>query len=152
MANILLSETQIQMIKNQLLKEDLDNRYRKTVEVEIDNYGILFKGKEIDYITPPQIELSFLIDQEHRSWGVKSITLYAIKGPDSIDVDVSYYISEDDSETETISIPLNWDLLETDDREGEGVITIGDILQIRLRNDENGNLVLGEMSIDTYTL
>ena len=152
MANILLSETQIQMIKNQLLKEDLDNRYRKTVEVDMDNYGITFKGKEVDYIVAPQIELNFLIDQEHRSWGVKSISLYGIKGPDSIDIDISYYINEDDSETETITIPLNWDLLDTDDRDGEGVITIGDSLQIRLRNDENGNLILRDMSIDTFTL
>ena len=48
MASILLSETQIQMIKNQLLKEDLDNRYRKTVEVDMNNYGITFKGKEVE--------------------------------------------------------------------------------------------------------
>lgn len=150
---IVLNEQQLKMIKK-TINESSDVNYERKVRVKIDSYRATYKGKEIqDVVVNQDVELSFVIDMEVRSWGVKSVSLYGISGPESINVTVEYYINENgDYESEDIDIKLDWDKLETEDRTGQGIITVGDDLEIELTNDENGDLVVKGMSIETYSL
>lgn len=153
MKKIILTENQLNMIKNHI-NEGSDDRYRREVSIDLEYYRTSFKGNDInDIVCRDKMVLTFLIEQEHRSWGVKDISLYSIIGVENtLECEVEYFINENETKTETIELPLDWEKLETDSRNGEGVITIGDSLQIVLANDENGNLVVENMNIDVYTL
>lgn len=154
MAKILITEKQLQVVKNQLLMEN-DNSYRREVNVTFYYGNSTFKGREINDITANEgVTLLFEIDMEHRSWGVKSVSLYGIRGEKTLDIRVDYYENEnsDNEEYEYTTINLDWEKLQTEERNGEGIITVGDTLEIKLANDENGNLVVDYMSMDTYTI
>lgn len=157
MRKIVISESQFNKLKNQIM-ENTDYRYSRPVEIDFYYSNVSFKGYEIDGITSNEgVRLNFLIDMEVRSWGVKGISLYGINGPDTLNIRVDYYgeNSNDtrwETDSEDITIKLDWDKLETDERSGEGAVTIGDTLQIQLVNDENGNIVVKGMNIDTFTL
>lgn len=161
MKKVLITEKQLQVVKNQLLMEndkgrmENPNSYRREVGVTFDHRNCTFKGKEITDVTPNEgVTLYFEIDMEKRSWGVKSVLLYDIRGHKTLDIRVDYYESEgsNNEEYEYTTINLDWEKLQTEDRNGEGIITIADTLEINLANDENGNLVVDYMSIETYTI
>lgn len=135
------------------INESNEHDYRREVEVKVYAYNATYKGREISDIGASNIPLKFLIDMEVRSWGVKDVSLYGIRGPEYISMTIDYYTNEKgDYESESIDVKLDWDTLETNDTKGEGIITIGDELQIELSNDESGNLVVSGMSIETYSL
>ena len=153
--NDLISESQVKNVTNTLVKESIDdNRYRREVKVSVrTNSSQKFKGMDINDINPysPQMEVSFDIDQEHRSWGIKDISLNSIKGPSSIDVEVEYFTNDsDDYKTEEIEIPLNWDNISID-KVSNGLITVGDEVEITLYISETGEYTT-EISMDVYTL
>ena len=153
--NDLISESQVKNVTNTLVKESIDdNRYRREVKVSVrTNSSQKFKGMDINDINPysPQMEVSFDIDQEHRSWGIKDISLNSIKGPSSIDVEVEYFTNDsDDYRTEEIEIPLNWDNISID-KVSNGLITVGDEVEITLYISETGEYTT-EISMDVYTL
>ena len=114
-----------------------------------------FRGKDIDDIhTSTKMKLTFDIDFETRHWGLKDVSLYNIKGPEYVQCEVIYYLDaeHDDQQSETVNIKLDWEKLETEERTGEGVVTIGDSIEIDIVNGENGELVAGEMLIEIFTL
>jgi hypothetical protein len=154
MRKIILTENQVLMVKKHVINESEENRYRRKVKVDIGvNHEQRYKGFEIDYVTPytSEIEVSYLIEQEHRSWGIKGISLYNIKGPSEIVAEITYYPDDlNDTMTDEITIPLDWENLSTDEV-SNGLITVGDELDITLYISENGEYSV-EMSIDVYTL
>lgn len=156
MKKIILTESQLKMVRNNIINEESDNRYRRNVNVSISigsEHG--YKGMEINDVRPStkQIELTYVIEQEQRSWGIKDISLYSIKGPDQIDVEIEFYPEgSDDYQTEEITIPLDWEnSLYTNNKSGEGIVSVGDNMDIMLYISENGEYSV-EMSIDVYTL
>lgn len=153
MKKILITENQLNTIKNKLVTENSDDRYRREVNVRIRPYRASFKGKEINDVTANEgVFLTFLIDIEHRSWGVKNVSLYDIRGEQTLNVRVDYFEDENTENYEDVNITLDWDKLETESINGEGIITIGDTLEIELSNDQNGNLIVGSMSIEVYNI
>lgn len=153
MKKILITENQLKTIKNKLVTENSDDRYRREVNVRIRPYRASFKGKEINDVTANEgVFLTFLIDIEHRSWGVKNVSLYDIRGEQTLNVRVDYFEDENTENYEDVNITLDWDKLETESINGEGIITIGDTLEIELSNDQNGNLIVGSMSIEVYNI
>ena len=153
MKKILITENQLNTIKNKLVTENSDDRYRREVNVRIRPYRASFKGKEINDVTANEgVFLTFLIDIEHRSWGVKNVSLYDIRGEQTLNVRVDYFEDENTENYEDVNITLDWDKLETESMNGEGIITIGDTLEIELSNDQNGNLIVGSMSIEVYNI
>lgn len=154
MRKIILTENQVLMVKKHVINESEENRYRRKVKVDIGvNHEQRYKGFEVDYVTPytSEIEVSYLIEQEHRSWGIKGISLYNIKGPSEIVAEITYYPDDsNDTMTDEITIPLDWENLSTDEV-SNGLITVGDELDITLYISENGEYSV-EMSIDVYTL
>lgn len=153
MKKIILTEKQLQKVKNQLIMENVSDTYNRDVNVRIYAGRCTYKGMEINDIFPQsKMDISYAISIEGRSWGIKDISLYGIEGDNSIEIEISYYIDQDNTETDTISLPINWDLLETESNSGQGVITVGDSLEIYLKNDEEGNLMIRSMSMEVYTL
>lgn len=156
MKKIILTEKQVESMTNTLIKESVDNtRYRREVKVSVGvNHEQKYKGGEINDITPyhPTMELSFDIDQEHRSWGIKGIDLNSIKGPESIEVEIEYYPEgSDDYLTDEITIPLDWENTLSIDKVSNGLITVGDEVNITLYISETGEYST-EISMDIYTL
>lgn len=158
---VILNEDQLKKLTKNL-KEDIstDNTYKREVKVDfLYNYDkFSFKGYEIDSIESNEnVRLTFLIDMDIKSWGIKDLSLYGIKGPETLNIRVDYYgenseESKWNTDYEYVDINLDWNKLETDSTKNEGIITIGDTLQITLVNDENGNIVVSGMNIDVYTL
>ena len=161
MGKIILTEKQIKEITKAIAQEEIqmieenesNSRYAMRCNVQAEYYGgKTYKGGEINDITTSDIELTYDIDIEARSWGIKSISLYDIQGPSEIELEVNYMTSDDNDESETITIPLNWDNVEIEEEDGQGVITIGKDVTLTLDNDENGNLICNQITVSVYTL
>ena len=155
MKKLIVTENQFNMLSNKLIVEADDSRYHREIEVSVwQGRNVKFKGMEINDITctSSKTPVSFTIDQEHRSWGIKDINISDIKGYEALEFEVEYFTDESNTETETITLPLDWTNLEKDHIEDRGVITVGDELSITLENDESGNLMISHMNLEVYTL
>lgn len=151
MKKVLLTESQLDMVKKHIQEvESNDNRYSREVKVSIYSSGIKVNGEDIDWISSPNIKLSYLIEQEHRSWGIKGISLYDINGPSEIELSITPQV--EDSDDITITVPVSWDNIKTDIESGEGVVTVGDEIEINLINDEVGEIVIESILVTVYTL
>lgn len=151
-----LTENQYKNIQK-LITEDSNNRYERKVNVSVGTTGQSeYEGMILDEITmfDTEMRLTYLIEQEHRSWGIKDISLYDIKGYDDIEVTLYLYPHDsndsDDAITKEIRIPLDWSKLDVDTNQSHGIISVGDTLHITIYV-EDGKLVT-DMSIDVYTL
>ena len=144
MANFILTENQLkQLTKN--LKEDMSTggKYRMECEVDLNYYGAKFKGFDVDDISTSNMFLTFDIDMEARSYGIKDISVYNVQGPSEIELEVLYFPNEnEDSVDEVITLPLNWDNIEMEKDDELSHIGIGEMIQIDLINNENGELVV----------
>lgn len=137
-----------------------DNQYRRDdIEVRVGYHDVKFNGEEIEYASCGNISMVYYIDQEHRSWGIKSIYLYGISSVnDELELEINT-ISDGDEEGDfkqeehTINVSVDWDkVLEIDEHQAEGVITIGDVLELTLSNDQDGNIIVTKAEIEAYTL
>jgi hypothetical protein len=144
MANFILTENQLkQLTKN--LKEDMSTggKYRMECKVDLNYYGAKFKGFDVDDISTSNMFLTFDIDMEARSYGIKDISVYNVQGPSEIELEVLYFPNEnEDSVDEVITLPLNWDNIEMEKDDELSHIGIGEMIQIDLINNENGELVV----------
>lgn len=147
-----LTESQFDRLKANLSESGNDNSYSREVKAAINYYGgVLYKGMEINDIVSAKIRLSYTIDIEARSWGIKYITLGNISGPSEIEAEIEYYIDNDNTSSDMITLQLDWSKLTTDVNRN-GLISVGDEVEINLKNDENGNLFVNDMSIEVYSL
>jgi hypothetical protein len=165
---MIITETQLNKIndlisENKVITEESNNRYERNVKVKVGVASGYYQKLKYDNMIVEDIttyydemRITYLIDQEHRSWGIKGISLYDIQGYDDIEVELHLIPEGDDNWknmiVKEVKIPLDWgNSLETESVDGEGVITIGNELEIDVYIDENGNFKT-EMQIDVYTL
>ena len=167
MKKIKLTEKQLSMVSefvegdsNEIVEpiteSSNDDRYRRTdINVILYYNDVKYKGFEINHIECADMTLLFSIDQDHRSWGIKDIYIYGIQGEENLELEIDYFPNDDDDleqSVETIMVDLNWDNLEVNKREGEGVVTVGDDIEITLGNDSEGNIIVKSMEIETFTI
>jgi hypothetical protein len=164
MSKIVLTQKQFQEITKRLTEEKLseqketinegygDEYYEMECNVDIEYYGTNFKGNEINDVTGAKMRVTYHIDVEARSWGIKDISLYGISGPTEYEIEVNYYTSDDNEETETINLNLDWENIVKDEESGQGVISVGQTVTLTLENDENGNLICNQINVPVYTL
>lgn len=151
MKKIVLTENQLNMVKKHISESSVGNeRYGREVSVYVETYNAKINGEDIDWAVCPNMRVTYLIDMEHRSWGIKGISLYSIQGPSEIELTITPQV--EDGEDVEIRVPLNWENVEEDTQEGEGVITIGDEISLVLGNDENGNIMVDTIQVPVYTL
>ena len=127
-----------------------NERYERQVSVDVNTYGVTINGEEIDWVTCSNMRLTYLIEMEHRSWGIKGISLYSIQGPSEIELTITPQV--EDAEDIYITVPLSWENIEQETQEGEGVITIGNEIDINLGNDESGGIIVKSIHVPVYGL
>lgn len=152
MKKIILTEEQYQKLNQVVNEEIINNRYHREVKVDVYYRG---KIRElIDDIVAQNITLTYLIELEYRHWGIKDISLYDIKGPSEIELEVSYYQSEDDvdPQTKVVTLPLNWEMAKKDEETGMGVISVSDEISIYVTENENNDLHCTEIIVPVKTL
>jgi len=151
MKKIILTENQLNMIKKRINEGAIGgDRYERTVKVYVETYGVTVNGNDIDWATCGDMTLNYLIDMEHRSWGIKDISLYDIKGPSEIEIEVTPQV--EDSDDVYLNLSYNWDDVETETESSESVVTIGDEITIKLANNENGEIFIESIHVPVYTL
>mgnify|MGYP000529429846 CR=1 FL=1 len=155
MAKFKLTENQLDRVKKTILSEQQDNTYSREIEVSLSsNSNQRYDGMTIDDIDSwtKKINVTFVIEEEHRSWGIKGISLHSIKGPESIDVEMTLYPEgSDEPVNREVTIPLDWENLSVNNEEGKGIITVGDELEVIVYVGEN-NLISTELELAVYTL
>jgi hypothetical protein len=151
MAKILVTENQLDMIKKSINEGAIGgDRYERPVKVDVRTYGTTINGNDIDWATCGNITLNYQIDMEHRSWGIKDISLYDIKGPSEIEIEITPQV--EDAEDVYVTVPLDWENIEIETQESEGVVTVGDEIEIQLGNNENGDIIVKSITVPVYTL
>ena len=80
------------------------------------------------------------------------ISLSGIMGPSELEAEVEYFIDNDNTDTVTLPMKLNWGMIVTEEEKGTGVITVGDDVEIELVNDSDGNLMVKEIKVIVYSL
>ncbi len=151
MKTILLTENQLNMIQKHINEGAVGNdRYENRVSVYVETYGVKVNGNDIDWATCGDMTLNYLIEMEHRSWGIKGISLYDIQGPSEIEIEVTPQV--EDGEEVSLSLPFDWSNVEHETEEGEGLITIGSEITIKLANNENGEIFIESIHVPVYTL
>jgi hypothetical protein len=151
MKKIVLTENQLKMVKKQVTESAVGNeRYGREVSVSVSTYGAKINGNDIDWAVCSDMKVTYLIEMEHRSWGIKGISLYSIQGPSEIELTITPQV--EDADDIDITVQLNWENVEEETQEGEGVITIGNEIEFNLGNDENGNIIVQSIHVPVYTL
>jgi hypothetical protein len=146
-----ITEGQLERIKSQITEQG-GNRYNREVNVTFNPYRATYKGNEINDVSPTRVRLSYDIEVEGRSWGIKGVSLSGIMGPKELEAEVEYFIDNDNTDTITLPMKLNWGMMVTEEEKGMGVITVGDDVEIELVNDSEGNLMVKEIKVTVYTL
>jgi hypothetical protein len=154
MKKLVITENQLNMIKSSLNENINNDRYERVVKVNVGIGGSpRYENMTLEDITTyfDEMRLTYLIEQEHRSWGIKDISLTDIQGYNEIEVELHLYPDNSDEPIiKEVKIPLDWSKLEKNTIKGDGFITVGDRLDIRFY------LVDGkfetEMEIEVYSL
>ena len=165
MKKIVLTTEQMDKVTEYVSNENLesteineslnDDRYEMKCKIDF-NYAsdLKFKGQEIEDIGYGlEYTLSFRIDQEHRSWGIKNMSVYDVQGPEELEVEVVFYPEgSDDPKEEYITLKVDWDSTDYQSEEPKGMIGIDEDVEMELVNDSEGNIVVKEISIITYSI
>jgi hypothetical protein len=96
---------------------------------------------------PIKATVYYNIDIDYRAWGIEDISLYGITGPTEVDIDVYYYINDDDEDVITLPISLDWDMITVEEKTGTGQVFIDKEVDVVIDNDSNGNLIVKEIIV-----
>lgn len=146
MSKFIFTESQLKLIKRNLNEGHLDtNDEYEAEDCEISVYysNVTYNRRKIDYISAPQINFKFNIDMEVKGYGITEIFPYKPSGPSEIELEVSY----DDESEETITIPLDWENVNEEKSSDIGWIGYDNRIEITLKNDENGDIVVDSMTL-----
>lgn len=150
---IKLTESQLERLKTNLSEGSVDDTYSREVKVVLNHYpNTTYKGMEINDMVAAPMKLSFLIDMDIKSWGIRGISLYNITGPSELEVEIDFYLNDDETDDTVLTFPIDWSKLTTNSSSGDGIISVGDEIEINLRNDEQGNLYVSDLEIYIYGL
>jgi hypothetical protein len=58
----------------------------------------------------------------------------------------------EDAEDINLTLPIDWSSVEIETEQGEGVITIGTEITIKLGNTESGDIIVESVHVPVYTL
>lgn len=148
MAKFIFTENQVKTAKIKLNEEINNNRYERKVRTDIETYGTKINGNDIDWAVSSEITLNFLIEMEHRSWGVKDVSLYDVQGPSEIEIEITPQV--DDSEDIIVSLPFDWSNVELETETDRGIISVGSEITIVLGNNENGDVIIETIRVPVY--
>jgi hypothetical protein len=164
MKKIVLSEHQIEKLMSEIISEQVpatritehpldDGRFHITVNCDFNEYHAKYKGGEISDIADVKFDISYLIDIDHNSKGINNIGVYDIRGPKQVKTVIEYYPwddnPEDEIETETIIIPLDWKRLDIDKDYEMEYFGVDQNVTVYVIDDGQGGLRTKQISITT---
>ena len=154
MKKIILTEKQtdnlVKQVVEQSMYQDPDIHNVEIRKCSFYYNGLRYKGQEVEDVNLGwKFELKYRVDVEWRSYGIKGISVYDFRGPDMLDLTITYYSPEDpegmgDTLDETIEIPVNWEsavITEEDDELGYYGVDSEDV-EVQLINDQQGNILV----------
>lgn len=151
-----ITEAQLERLKGRLNESSKDksgsNSYQREIGVAFTYRNAKLKGHDLNDVITNKIPVSFEIELDAKQWGVRGISLYNIAGPTDIEIEVDYFVNNDETDTTTLPLNLNWDILKVETRTGEGIITIDDTLEVQLVSDDQGNLIVDDMMLIVFGL
>jgi hypothetical protein len=148
-----ITESQLNRIKRKLNEQEESNKYSRPVSPSFYVHKSTFKGMPIEEVLSSNFNVTYSIDIDARNWGIKDISLFNIKGPSEIQVEVSYY--KHDSEElieEMTTLYLDWSKLNVEENKNNGAITVDEDVEIVLGNDNEGNLIVNQINMISYTI
>jgi len=77
MTKIVITENQLKKLTRNLNENyvDLNDTYEQECKVDVNYYGLKFKGYEINDINTFNMDLTFLIDMSVKSYGIRDISV-----------------------------------------------------------------------------
>ena len=174
MKKIILSENQAEKLISNVIGEQVpatcaleytmnDGRYYQKCEFDFDydtNDYLVYKGGNIEEIDYAYGNVSFQIEIQHETYGIKGIRIHDIRGPKEIKTKIAYYpagVKYEDEDSyekkikEEVIIPLNWRNFEIDDEGGTyndmNYFGIHKRIDVKLDPDGKGGLEGGRMKI-----
>ena len=146
MKKIIITEEQSKRIMGKILSEQLapEERYSQEVNCSFGYRNLTYKGYEIDWIPDVKFRVSFTIYLDAREYGIKDIGVMNVRGPEAIDVMVTYYPegSEDPVEEEIV-VNLNWDNVIVNNDADIRWIGIDHDIEMDLDQDQDGGFICG---------
>ncbi len=136
--------------KAKLLKERSgDNQFTTevTVDVVFDD-GAVYEGKKLAYnyySNATTIKINYLIDIELRSWGLKSVVVYAPSGEPEIEFEIE--VESEDGESDFIPFKgaIDWSKVDIEREYGEeGFLISPDSMELQF--DKNCKLTQGTVT------
>lgn len=167
MKKLVLTEKQSEKLAKMVSEQsrslyDLMNRDPNIHSIQVrDCYfhhrNLTYKGQNVEDITLGwKFNIQYRIDVEWREYGIKGISVYGFQGPKEMDITLSYYPNTNNPDNidpveQTLQLPVNWDAVETHQDENLGFFGVDDEIQIDLVNDQQGNIVIDTIHLNTYS-
>jgi hypothetical protein len=149
---IKLTEDQFERLKPTLV-EVSDDKYVREVKVWFVINGEIFPDKEVSELSVDKMKISYMIDLGYKSWGINGANVYGFNGPTTLDVNVEYYVNEDgDTDVMTVPLVMDWSKVSVRKNKGEGIIGIGDEVDIYVYGGNDGKLYSRGINVDVYTI
>ncbi len=145
--------TESEWNKKHKIQEVVEDSYEQNVECDFDYHGVKYKGKDIEYIYRPEINLVFNIDIEYKRSGINGMYVNNIKGPEILELEIeTYNETTDETLSDLITLQPNWEEANKEVENEARYIGIEDEIQITLKNDQDGNIVIDEIEIPVKEL
>lgn len=148
---MIITESQLNRLSKIVSEQNGSDKYKMKVEVEPIYDGLNYKGYEINNIDCREMVISFDIELEYSSYGIKSANIYSLSGPSYIYANVSFYPDDENENKEDVVINLDWSnssFIHIEDDAKIGWIGIDSPVQIILANDKSGNLFAKGININ----
>lgn len=173
MKKIILSEEQTQKLIDKIVKEQVpavrateyavnDGRYhiKATADFNYHSEKTLYKGGQIDEIRDAKMDVSFLIDIQHETYGITEIKINDVKGPPKVQTIIAYYpwngqedeFGDVDPVEEPIIFNLDWRKVKIEKYAGIEHFGIEDKIYITVVSDGHDGLLVKSIDVTANEL
>ena len=145
MKKIVVTESQVEKLMDKMISEQVmaNGKYRQEVTCSFEYHNLTYKGGDIDWIPDRIINVSFDIDMEARSFGIKDISVYNVKGPEAVEAEIIYYPEgTEESIEEEVALNIDWSTAVVDRDADISWIGLDGNAEIQLTNNEEGGLII----------
>jgi hypothetical protein len=109
---IIISEKQLNILLKEQEEPLYDDMYKQKIKFEFYYpQGLYFQDNEVENINDITMSVYFRINREDRSYGIESLTISNIVGPEEIEIEVDYY-NGNETKTEFKKAKLDWSKIE----------------------------------------
>lgn len=133
-------------VKSSLNEADGDNKFTTEVEVEVVfDEGASYEGRQLAYrfySKAATMKINYHIDFELRSWGLKSITVYAPSGDPNIEFEIEVEGEGGESDFIPFKGTIDWSKVEMEGEVDSFIHPEG----IELQFDKEGKFIQGTVT------